>query len=196
MSFRARARSARSRSAVATAASRSGAGRPTGGESIASIWTVQESRCVVSRISSRRRSSASLMAAVCATMSCSSFDGGLRLCRHEVERRRLSDVHPRLVDPHQFLRQIERLLARFDVGPGRHQIPVGALHGRGRAHEALAQPRVGDVAVDTARRKLVARRIDEEIAEERLRHVDREPRLQQRVVGVEEAVAVGVHRVP
>ena len=92
--------------------------------------------------------------------------------------------------------EAQRRGPRLHVRDRRHQRPVHALHVGRRVHDALAQPRAGDVAVDAARDQLLPRRVDEQIAHQRLRDVQREARLHERVVAVQEAVAVGVDGVP
>src|SRR6185436_15794896 len=122
--------------------------------------------------------------------------GDFRLRRQQIEWRRLADVDLCLVHARQFLGERKRRLARVDVRDGRHQVPVRALHGGGRVDEALAQPCAGDVAVDLAVLELLARRVDLEIAHERLRQRELQAGGDQRVVAREEAVAVRVHGVP
>ena len=86
---------------------------------------------------------------------------------------------------------------RVDVGARRRPGSSSALHVGGGVDEALAQPGVGDRRGWCGSIASCWRAgIDEQIAEQRLRHVQRQPRLQQRVVAVQEAVAVGVRRRP
>ena len=91
-----------------------------------------------------------------------------RLGGHDIERRRLADIHFGFVDARELLRERERRLARLDGGARRDEIPVRALDVGRRVHEVLAEPRVGDVAIGAAGRQLQPRVVDEQIAHERL----------------------------
>ena len=122
--------------------------------------------------------------------------GDLGLGRNEIQRRRLTDIDLRPVHPDELARKIERRLARLDVRDRRHEVPVRALDARHRVHERFSQPRPGDLPIDTARRELLARHVGRHVADERLRDVHRQSRLEDRVVTVQEAVAVGVRRAP
>jgi hypothetical protein len=114
----------------------------------------------------------------------------------QIQRGRLPDVHLDLVDTGQFLGERKRRAARLDVGPSRDEVPVGRLRGGCRVDDALPDARVGDVAADLRLRELQARGVHEQVADERLGDADGQPRSQQRIVAVEDAVAVSVRRVP
>ena len=196
MSLRARSRSARSRSARVTAASRSIARRRDRRRVDGSIATFQFSRS--RRIEDQQAQPIlRLLHRGLGDDQLFLIGGDLGLRRHEIERRRRADVHLRLVHAHQ-------LLARASA-------PIAARR-RWRAPRPGSSTRLFTFAVVCTRLsrsrvsamsrlvRLVAScwraGVDGQIAHERLRHADRQPGLQQRVVAVEEAVAVGVRGGP
>ena len=122
--------------------------------------------------------------------------GDFRLRRHEVERRRCADVHLRLVDAHELFREFQRRPARLHGRPCGHEVPIRGLHVGGRVDEAFTQARVGDVSVRPARRQLLPVVVDEKVPDDRLRDTDGQAGLHERVVAVQDAVAVGVGHGP
>ena len=63
-------------------------------------------------------------------------------------------------------------------------------------NDALAQTGIGDVAADPVHRELLPGGIDQQVADERLGKIQREARLQQRIVALQKAGAVRMGRVP
>ncbi len=179
-----------------TAASTSSGVVPTGGESTGSRRTFQTSR--IGRIEDEQPQPIfGLLHRVSAMISCSWFAATSACADSEIERRRLSDVHLGLVHARQLLGELERAAAahrRWRAPTPGSSRPPSPPRSSGRRSRAAACPRRRGWSGSCARLRAGTRR--SRGRGERLRHVQRQPRLQQRVVAVQEAVAVGVRRVP
>ena len=167
---------------------------PTGGESIGVELRRSSCRAASGRRSARAADPRPACTAVSAMISCSWLRGDFGLRRHEVERRRLTDVDLGLVHARQLLRELQRRLPRVDVGAAPTPGSSTALFTFAVVCTTLSRSRVSAMSrlIAARRRAAAAARRSMKIAEQRLRHVQRQPRLQQRVVAVQEAVAVGV----
>ena len=161
---------------------------PTGGDAPAgSSLTLQKSVRFGSTISVRSESSAcSALRARDDQVLAPLRDFGAR--RDQVERRRLADVDPRPVGPLELQRQIQRLLLHVDRRQRRHQVPVGALARSPRPARRAPGPGCRRFAVAALDLDLRPRRVDLEVAQQRLREDRLQRRRQRRVEAGEHAV--------
>ena len=106
---------------------------------------------------------------------------GLRLRLHDVDRRHRADFDLGLVVPQQLVGEQQRLPRDVDRLHGEHVIPVRVAHVRDRVHRGLLQLDVGDVLVDARDEQLLPRRVDLEIAQQRLDVLRRPRRLVLRI---------------
>src|SRR3954451_12383759 len=125
-------------------------------------------------------------------------DLGLRL--DDVDWRHGADLDALLVVLERLLRQRQRLLLRLQVVDRVDQIPVRVLHVTHRAGDHAAQLDVGEVAHLLAVLHLLPNLVEREVAQQRLRVVDVQRRLELRAevvqdVGRCQALVVPVRRV-
>ena len=90
----------------------------------------------------------------------------------DVERRHGADLDARAVVLERLLRQLERLALHVEVADGVHQVVVRVANVADGAVDRLLQLHVGDFLVLLADEQLLARAVDLEVAQQRLR-VDR-----------------------
>ena len=93
---------------------------------------------------------------------------GLRLRLDDVDRRHRADFDLRLVVPQQLFGQQQRLTRDVDRLHGEHVVPVRVAHVRDRVHRGLPKLDIGDVLVDARDEQLLPRRVDLEVAQQRL----------------------------
>ena len=105
---------------------------------------------------------------------------GLRL--HDVERRQRADLDARLVVLHELVGEILRPLGDVERVDRVDQLPVRVAHVGQRRGDGAAQLDLGGVAVERRDDELLAVVVDAEPAEQRLRHRQREVRVERRVV--------------
>ena len=81
----------------------------------------------------------------------------------------------------ELLRELQRLPLHGEVVDGEDEIPIGVLDVARGDRDRLLQLHVGDLAVLPADEHLLARRVDLEVAQQRLRVVERDRRVELRV---------------
>ena len=106
---------------------------------------------------------------------------GLRLRLDDVDGRHRADFDFRLIVPQQLFGERERLPRDVDRLHREHVVPVRIAHVGDRVDRDLLQLDVGDVLVDAGDEQLLARRIDSEVAQQRLRVLRRPRRVVLRV---------------
>ena len=115
---------------------------------------------------------------------------------HQVERRRLADVHARAVLPYEIFRELERALVDGDVRLRGLERPVRGFHGRGGLSGRLAHADLGVRQVSLRDDVLHAGGIQLSIPEQRLRKRHLQARLEARLERREQAVGGRAGRVP
>ena len=106
---------------------------------------------------------------------------GLRLRLHDVDRRHGPHFDARLIVLNQLHREIDRLLRDVDRLDGEDVVPVRVAHVRQRIGDGRPQLNVGDVPIQLRDRELLTRRVDREVAQNRLVVGKRPRRLKERV---------------
>ena len=92
----------------------------------------------------------------------------------DVERRHRADLDARAVVAERPLRELAATALHREVVDGVDQIPVGVLHVARRDGNRLLQLHVRDLAILPADQHLLPRRVDLEVAQQRLRVVERD----------------------
>ena len=95
---------------------------------------------------------------------------------HDVDRRHGADFHAGAIFLQRTLREIQRLALHVEAADGEDQIPVGVLHRPGGGGDGFLHLHVGDLAVLARDLQLLAGAVDAEVAQQRLREVEREVR--------------------
>ena len=120
----------------------------------------------------------------------------LRFRLHDVERRHGANLDPGAVVLERLARQVERLPLHVEVADRIHQIVIGVAHVARRDRDRLLQLDVRDLPVVLADQQLLARAVDLEVSQQRLRVAGVERRGELGIEAGENVVGGGPAVVP